>query len=121
MHLHLTAVGLQAFTAVVLSPLACAVLCVCVQLFPLSRPDFVKEVTEASKEAPVIVLLYKDSIQDSRLLEAVMHKVSENGECFVIVDAPVCNATEAQAWLYCRPWFPLYACRSPPSTVRSSS
>ena len=45
------------------------------QLFPLSRPDFVKEVTEASKEVPVVVLLYKDSIQDSRLLEAVMQRV----------------------------------------------
>lgn len=45
-------------------------------LFPLSRPDFVKEVTEASRAAPVVVLLYKDAIAESRLLEAVMLRLA---------------------------------------------
>ena len=33
------------------------------------------EVTEASKEAPVVVLLVKDAIEGSRALETVMHRV----------------------------------------------
>lgn len=34
----------------------------------ISKPDFVKEVTEASKECPVIVHLYNDSIPACKLM-----------------------------------------------------
>jgi hypothetical protein len=58
------------------APSPCPLRVPCAQLFPLSRPDFVKEVTEASRDAPVVVLLYKDAVTSSRLLEAVMMRVS---------------------------------------------
>lgn len=43
----------------------------------LSRADFVREVTDASKDAWVIVLLYKDSIDASRMLEEAMVHAAE--------------------------------------------
>ena len=47
------------------------------QLMEFSRSEFVKEVTEASKESWVIVLLYKDHIPDSKKLLEVMFQLAK--------------------------------------------
>lgn len=46
------------------------------RVYPFSRADFVHEVTEVSKDCWVVVLLYKDAIPDSRVLEGVMDRVA---------------------------------------------
>lgn len=45
------------------------------QLLPLSRDDFVREVTEGSKAAWVVLLLYKDAVPDSKLVMPIFHRV----------------------------------------------
>lgn len=45
------------------------------QVYSLSRSDFVREVTEDSKEVWVAVLLYKDGIPESKLLEQLWPRV----------------------------------------------
>ncbi|RYG57475.1 hypothetical protein EON66_00295 [archaeon] len=45
------------------------------QMSEISRAEFVREVSEASKEVWVVVLLYKGGIVDSRLLEQIMPRV----------------------------------------------
>ena len=42
---------------------------------PLSRQDFVAEVTVASAACPVILLLYKDAVPDSRILYGLLQRV----------------------------------------------
>ena len=42
----------------------------------LSRDDFVREVSEGSKEVWVVLLLYKDGIPNSKVLEELMPRVS---------------------------------------------
>lgn len=49
------------------------------QLLPLSRDDFVREVTEASREAPVVLLLFKDSVEGSALLTGILQRVRGAG------------------------------------------
>jgi hypothetical protein len=48
-------------------------------VYPLSRDDFTREVTDASKEGEtaVVVLLYKSGIPESRLLEELMPRVAD--------------------------------------------
>ena len=46
----------------------------------MSRSDFVAEVSEASKECWVVVLLYKDGVPDSKLLEQLFPQVRKGNE-----------------------------------------
>jgi hypothetical protein len=46
------------------------------QVMELSRDEFITEVNEASKEAWVALLLYKDGIEDSKILEHFWPQVS---------------------------------------------
>ena len=46
------------------------------QLYSLSRPDFITEVTEASRESAVVLLLYRDSIPDSLALTAILRTLA---------------------------------------------
>jgi hypothetical protein len=46
------------------------------QVHEISRPDFVKEVTEASHHRPVVVHLYQDSVEESAVLKRDMRQLS---------------------------------------------
>ena len=48
-------------------------------VMPLSRQDFVTEVTKASEECAVVLLLFKDSVPDSQLLYGLLRRVSSTG------------------------------------------
>lgn len=49
-------------------------------LLPLSRDDFVREVTEGSKSVWVVLLLYKDTVPDSKLALPIFHRVRSGCE-----------------------------------------
>jgi hypothetical protein len=61
-------------------------------VFPLSRADFVEDVTEASKEAYVCVLLYQDHLPESKLLQAVWPQVAAQHRAtkFMSIRADAC-------------------------------
>lgn len=50
-------------------------------VMPLSREDFVREVTEGSKEAWVVLLLFKEGVPESKLLEALWPRVRVGVAC----------------------------------------
>ncbi|KAK8831095.1 phosducin-like protein 3 [Blastocystis sp. ATCC 50177/Nand II] len=45
-------------------------------LITITRSEFVRQVTEASQDYPVVVFLYKDEIEDCRILKEILDKVS---------------------------------------------
>jgi hypothetical protein len=48
------------------------------QVIPLTRPEFLKEVTEASKDGTyVLVLLFKDAMVESRVAEEVFAQLAK--------------------------------------------
>ena len=53
-------------------------------VLPLGREDFVREVTEGSKEAWVVLLLFKEGIPESKLLESLWPRVRcLSGCCYI--------------------------------------
>ena len=43
----------------------------------ISKSDYPLEVTKASKDVDVIVLLYQDSVEDSRVMTAILTRLAE--------------------------------------------
>ncbi|KXS12452.1 thioredoxin-like protein [Gonapodya prolifera JEL478] len=41
-------------------------------VYPISKPEFVREVTEASQECAVVCLLYKDVVPESKLVSSLL-------------------------------------------------
>ena len=72
-------------------------------LLPLSRDDFVREVTEGSKSVWVVLLLYKDTVPDSKLALPIFHRV-RSGREFIARScsehasfSPLCNGSQVAA------------------------
>lgn len=61
-------------------------------IYPLVRADFVREVTDASKEVWVIVFLYQDHVMDSKLLARVLPSVARKHRAakFMSIRADAC-------------------------------
>ncbi|KAI9027950.1 thioredoxin-like protein [Hyaloraphidium curvatum] len=64
-------------------------------VYPISKPDFVKEVTEASKECWVVVHLFQDSVLESRLLGRHLEELAKRYKatkfCQIRADAAIEN------------------------------
>jgi thioredoxin-like negative regulator of GroEL len=43
----------------------------------ISKSDYPLEVTKASKDVDVVVLLYQDSVEDSRLISVILARLAE--------------------------------------------
>lgn len=70
------------------------------QLFPLSRDDFVREVTEASRSVPVVLLLFKDSVDGSPLLTGILQRVSAC--CVAQASRPLVRSYDNRGLVYGR-------------------
>ena len=70
-------------------------------LLPLSRDDFVREVTEGSKSVWVVLLLYKDTVPDSKLALPIFHRVRVNLLRTAAVNmhrfSPLCGGSQVAA------------------------
>lgn len=60
----------------------------------ISKPDFVKEVSEASNETPVIVFLYKSGIPESRLVEDRLNTLARKFKATKFVRIVASNCIE---------------------------
>lgn len=73
-------------------------------MLPLSRDDFVREVTEASRDAPVVLLLFKDSIEGSALLTGILQRVRRSRDGGGGLQCPArCSSDALADFLYSPP------------------
>jgi thioredoxin-like negative regulator of GroEL len=62
------------------------------ELYPISKPDFISQVTEASKNYPVIVFLYKSGLQASQLMHNTLQIVASRHKSskFTAIESTQC-------------------------------